>query len=195
MRPVFSASPSPVLTLPERLIPLSQSLFRNRLKARTQPMQRGTASAMHTCATPSSDPEKFAALQEGGKVQCPDMSVQLSTGGRSGAGEACGGMLSLRSDMAIMSVVSNNFATRDYENPPQLVDWLASEMVKYDVKPDIEAFDLSHSHKAAEMNRGGRIPRRLYIQFVMGVSNAMLAGREVFDLYIKTVNPLAPDTL
>ena len=37
----------------------------------------------------------------------------------------------LRPDMASLSVGSNNFPTRVYENPPDLVDWLASEMLKY----------------------------------------------------------------
>ncbi len=142
--------------------------------------------------SPSSDPDKFAALQEGLKKHCPDMIIQFSTGGRSGAGEARGGMLPLRPDMASLSVGSNNFPTRVYENPPQLVDWLAAEMVKYDVKPEIEAFDLSHIHKAAEMHRDGRIPALPYIQFVMGVKNAMPADRETFDFYIKTVARLLP---
>lgn len=145
--------------------------------------------------TPSSDPEKFAALQEGLKRHCPDMIVQFSTGGRSGAGKARGGMLSLRPDMASLSVGSNNFPTRVYENPPDLVDWLATEMRTHDVKPEIEAFDLSHIHKAAEMNHDGRILGPLYIQFVMGVKNAMPADRETFDFYIKTVERLAPDAL
>jgi uncharacterized protein (DUF849 family) len=145
--------------------------------------------------TPSSDPDKFAELQEGLRKHCPDMIIQFSTGGRSGAGEARGGMLHLRPDMASLSVGSNNFPTRVYENPPQLVDWLASEMVKYEVKPEIEAFDLSHIHKAAEMNRDGRIPGPLYVQFVMGVKNAMPVDRETFDFYIKTVERLIPDAL
>ncbi|WP_439156460.1 3-keto-5-aminohexanoate cleavage protein [Yoonia sp.] len=143
--------------------------------------------------TPSSDPEKFAALKEGLEKHCPGMIIQFSTGGRSGAGETRGGMLSLRPDMASLSVGSNNFPTRVYENPPDLVDWLASEMRKYNVKPEIEAFDLSHIFKAAEMNKDGRIPGQLYIQFVMGVKNAMPVDRDVFDFYIKTVNRLAPD--
>ena len=145
--------------------------------------------------TPSSDPEKFAALQEGLKKHCPDMIIQFSTGGRSGAGQARGGMLSLRPDMASLSVGSNNFPTRVYENPPDLVDWLASEMKTYAVMPEIEAFDLSHIFKAVEMNKDGRIPGQLYVQFVMGVKNAMPVDRDVFDFYIKTLNRLAPDAL
>jgi len=140
--------------------------------------------------TPSSDPEKFAALKEGLEKHCPGMIVQLSTGGRSGAGQARGGMLPLRPDMASLSVGSNNFPTRVYENPPDLVDWLASEMAAYDVKPEIEAFDLSHILKAHEMWKKGQITGLPYVQFVMGVKNAMPADREVFDYYIKTVHRL-----
>jgi uncharacterized protein (DUF849 family) len=50
--------------------------------------------------TPSSDPEKFARLKEGLEKHCPGMILQFSTGGRSGAGKARGGHLSLRPDMA-----------------------------------------------------------------------------------------------
>jgi 3-keto-5-aminohexanoate cleavage enzyme len=143
--------------------------------------------------TPSSDPEKFAALKEGLLKHCPGMIIQFSTGGRSGAGQARGGMLPLSPDMASLSVGSNNFPTRVYENPPDLVDWLASEMRIHNVKPEIEAFDLSHIHQAVKMNRDGRIPGKLYVQFVMGVKNAMPVDRDVFDYYIKTVERLAPD--
>ncbi|MFZ7091742.1 3-keto-5-aminohexanoate cleavage protein [Primorskyibacter sp. 2E233] len=142
---------------------------------------------------PTSDPERFARLVEGLKKHCPGMIIQLSTGGRSGAGQARGGMLPLRPDMASLSVGSNNFPTRVYQNPPDLVDWLASEMRTYEVKPEIEAFDLSHIFNAAEMNRDGRIPGKLYVQFVMGVKNAMPCDRGVFDYYIKTVKRLTPD--
>lgn len=143
--------------------------------------------------TPSSDPEKFGRLLEGLNKHCPGMIVQLSTGGRSGAGQERGGMLSLRPDMASLSVGSNNFPTRVYENPPDLVDWLASEMRQYEVKPEIEAFDLSHIHQAVKMNHDGRITGKLYVQFVMGVKNAMPVDRETFDFYIKTVERLAPE--
>jgi uncharacterized protein (DUF849 family) len=142
---------------------------------------------------PTSDPDRFAWLMEGVRAHCPGMIVQLSTGGRSGAGKARGGMLPLRPDMASLSVGSNNFPSRVYENPPDLVDWLASEMLRHDIKPEIEAFDLSHIHQAAAMARDGRLKRPLYIQFVMGVKNAMPADRDVFEYYIRTVERLMPD--
>ena len=144
---------------------------------------------------PTSDPDRFARLVEGLKTHCPGMIIQLSTGGRSGAGTARGGMLPLRPDMASLSVGSNNFPTRVYENPPDLVDWLAAEMLKYNVKPEIECFDLSHIVQAASMARDGRLANPLYVQFVMGVKNAMPADERIFDFYIETLNRLAPTAL
>jgi uncharacterized protein (DUF849 family) len=140
--------------------------------------------------TPSSDPDRFAALNEGLEKHCPGMIIQFSTGGRSGAGQTRGGMLPLRPDMASLSVGSNNFPTRVYENPPDLVDWLASEMKTYGIKPEVEAFDLSHILKAAEMHKKGQIVDTPYVQFVMGVRNAMPADRHVFDYYVQTVKRL-----
>ncbi|WP_170783189.1 3-keto-5-aminohexanoate cleavage protein [Ruegeria lacuscaerulensis] len=142
---------------------------------------------------PTSDPDLFAALKEGIETHCPGMIVQLSTGGRSGAGKARGGMLPLSPDMASLSVGSNNFPTRVYENPPDLVNWLASEMATYGVKPEIEAFDLSHILQAARMHREGQLPDTPYVQFVMGVRNAMPVDRDVFDFYVKTVHRLFGD--
>ena len=139
---------------------------------------------------PTSDPDRFAALKEGLEKHCPGMIVQLSTGGRSGAGQARGAMLPLRPDMASLSVGSNNFPTRVYENPPDLVDWLAAEMLEYGIKPEIEAFDLSHIFQAKKMAEDGWLAGTPYVQFVMGVKNAMPADREVFDYYIRTVKRL-----
>ena len=142
--------------------------------------------------TPSSDPEKFTRLKEGLEQHCPGMIIQFSTGGRSGAGKERGGMLPLRPDMASLTVGSNNFPTRVYENPPDLVDWLAAEMLAHNIKPEVEAFDLSHIHQAAAMQADGRLKGPAYVQFVMGVKNAMPADRDVFDYYIRTVERLLP---
>ncbi len=152
------------------------------------------AHVRHDDESPSSDPDRFARLQEGVMRHCPGMIIQFSTGGRSGAGRARGGMLPLRPDMASLSVGSNNFPARVYENPPDLVDWLASQMQIYDIKPEIEAFDLSHIHQAIRMWKAGKIADTPYIQFVMGVQNAMPADKPTFDFYVETVKRLSPQS-
>jgi uncharacterized protein (DUF849 family) len=142
---------------------------------------------------PTSDPERFARLKAGIEKHCPGMIIQLSTGGRSGAGKARGGMLPLKPDMVSLSVGSNNFPTRVYENPPDLVDWLASEILTYNIKPELECFDLSHIVQATAMQKDGRLKGPLYVQFVMGVKNAMPADERIFDFYIETLKRLSPD--
>ena len=145
--------------------------------------------------TPSIDPDKYRRLKEGIEKYCPGMIIQLSTGGRSGYGFDRGKMLSLKPDMASLTVGSNNFPTRVYENPPDLVDWLAEEMIRNSIKPEIEIFDLSHIHQAASLAKQNKLRGNLYIQFVMGVKNAMPADFDVFKYYIKTVNRLLPKAL
>lgn len=141
----------------------------------------------------TSDPEKFARLKEGLEKHCPGMIIQFSTGGRSGAGQSRGGMLPLAPDMASLSVGSNNFPTRVYENPPDLVAWLSSEMRNHEVTPEVEAFDLSHILQAMRMHKEGLFHGKLYIQFVMGVKNAMPADKAIFDFYVETMKTRAPD--
>jgi uncharacterized protein (DUF849 family) len=143
--------------------------------------------------TPTSDPARFARLLEGLRRHCPGMILQVSTGGRSGAGRERGGMLGLGADMASLSTGSCNFPTRVYENPPDLVDWLAGEMLAHGVKPEIEAFDLSMIFQAVAMAKAGRIKGPLHVQFVMGVRNAMPVDREAFEFYVATLRRLAPD--
>ncbi|MGL4729204.1 MAG: 3-keto-5-aminohexanoate cleavage protein [Bosea sp. (in: a-proteobacteria)] len=142
---------------------------------------------------PSSDPERFARLMEGVRRHCPGMIIQLSTGGRSGAGRERGGMIPLRPDMCSLSTGSCNFPARVYENSPELVEWLAAEMLAHDVKPEIEAFDLSMIFKAVDMVQAGHIRGPLHVQFVMGVKNAMPVDRASFEFYIATLARLAPD--
>jgi uncharacterized protein (DUF849 family) len=143
--------------------------------------------------SPTSDPQRFARLVEGVRKHCPGMIIQLSTGGRSGAGRERGGMIPLKPEMCSLSTGSCNFPTRVYENSPELVDWLAAEMQAHRVKPEIEAFDLSMIFKAVELRNAGKIDGPLHVQFVMGVKNAMPADRETFEFYVATLKRLAPD--
>ncbi|MEM8811155.1 MAG: 3-keto-5-aminohexanoate cleavage protein [Pseudomonadota bacterium] len=143
--------------------------------------------------TPTSDPERFARLVEGLKKHCPGMIIQLSTGGRSGNGRERGGMLPLAPDMASLSTGSVNFPKRVYENTQELIEWLAGEMRTYDIKPEIEAFDLSMIFQAAKMAEDGRIKGPLHVQFVMGVKNALPVDRPAFEFFVETLARLAPD--
>lgn len=152
-----------------------------------------TITHRHVCndGSPSSDPKKFGPLLEGQRRHCLKLIVQFSTSERSGAGRARGAMLSLRPDMASLSVGSNNFPTRVYENAPDLADWLAGET--HHVTPEVEALALSHIFQVAAMLRSGRLHGKLFVVFVVGVKNAMSADKDVFDYYVATMSRLEPE--
>ena len=143
--------------------------------------------------SPTSSPDRFALVMDGIRQYCPGMIVQFSTGGRSGAGRERGEHLALRPDMASLATGSVNFPTRVYDNSPDLVDWLAEEMVAHHIKPEVEVFDLSMLFQAAKMQADGRIKGALHVQFVMGIRNAMPTDRHVFDFYVQTLRRLSPD--
>ena len=142
--------------------------------------------------SPSSSPERFQQVLDGIRRHCPGMITQVSTGGRSGAGRERGAMLHLRPDMASLATGSVNFPTRVYDNPPDLVEWLAGEMKTYGIKPEVEAFDLSMIFQAIGLRDRGLIGDHLHVQFVMGIKNAMPADRRVLEFYVETLNRLAP---
>ena len=143
--------------------------------------------------SPTSSPERFGQVLDGIRKHCPGIITQISTGGRSGAGRERGEMLSLKPDMASLATGSVNFPTRVYDNAPDLVDWLAAEMVRYDIKPEVEAFDLSMIFQASRMQKAGGIKGPLHVQFVMGVKNAMPVDRDVLEFYVRTLARLDPE--
>ena len=141
----------------------------------------------------SSSPDKFAAFQEGIRRLCPGIIVQFSTGGRSGVGSERGGMLYLRPDMASLTTGSCNFPLRIYENPPELISDLAGKMREFDVKPEIEVFDLSMLYNALDYARAGAVGCPLHVQFVLGVKNALPVDRDILNFQVAKLHQLMPD--
>lgn len=142
--------------------------------------------------TPSSDPDRFAAVQEGLRRTCPDMVIQFSTGGRGRDPASRGLALQHRPDMASLSTGSVNFPTIVYENHATLVTDLAGQMQRFGVRPEIEIFDLSHLHGALRLVEAGLIDDRPHVQFVMGVQNAMPADPHLLDLMLGEMRRILP---
>ena len=143
--------------------------------------------------SPSSDPALFAQVQEGIVKHCPGMIVQFSTGGRGRSQAERGSMLYLKPDMASLATGSVNFAKQIYENPPQLVDDLAKAMLTYNVKPEIEAFDVAMLYNAKVMADRGQLKRPCQVQFVMGIPNALPARRKLLEFLVGELKELMPD--
>lgn len=142
--------------------------------------------------TPSSDPDRFAAVQEGVRRHCPGMIVQFSTGGRGRDPAARGLSLKHRPDMASLSTGSVNFPTIVYENHATLVTDLATQMKAFGVRPEIEIFDLSHLHGAKRLVEAGLMDATPHVQFVMGVQHAMPAEEHLLDLLLAELRRVLP---
>jgi 3-oxoadipate:acetyl-CoA acetyltransferase len=142
--------------------------------------------------SPSSDPDKFAAVQEGVRKHCPGMIVQFSTGGRGRDPSARGLSLVHRPDMASLSTGSVNFPTIVYENHATLVNDLAGSMHTHGIRPEIEIFDLSHIHGAKRLIEDGLIDAHPHVQFVMGVKNAMPADEHLLDILLAETKRVIP---
>ncbi|AEI80772.1 3-keto-5-aminohexanoate cleavage enzyme [Cupriavidus necator N-1] len=140
----------------------------------------------------SSDPTRFAALQEGIRKHCPGMIVQFSTGGRGREASQRGAMLHLRPDMASLATGSVNFPTSVYENPPDFVRTLATTMREFHVKPEIEIFDLAMLYNTAELVKEGLIAAPPHVQFVFGIRNALPARREILAFQVEQLQTLLP---
>lgn len=143
--------------------------------------------------SPASDPELFAAVQEGIRRHCPGMVVQFSTGGRGRSAEQRASMLHLRPDMASLATGSVNFTSWIYENPPDFVDSLAERMKTYAIKPEIEVFDVSMLYSASRLADRGLIQRPLHVQFVLGVPNAMPVRRPLLEFLVSELADTEPD--
>jgi 3-keto-5-aminohexanoate cleavage enzyme len=141
---------------------------------------------------PSSDQERFAALQEGVRRHCPDIIVQFSTGGRGRGLEQRGSMLHLRPDMASLATGSVNFPTIVYENPPDFVRTLAARMRDLGVKPEIEVFDLAMLYNTADLVAEGLIVPPPHVQFVFGVKHALPARRDILEFEVAKLRELLP---
>jgi len=140
----------------------------------------------------SSDIEKFRLVQEGIRKHCPGMIIQFSTGGRGREASERGAALALKPDMGSLATGSVNFATIIYENPPQLIDDLANDMLKYDVKPECELFDLAMLYNAKALVDRGLLKDPAHVQFVLGIPGALPAREKIVDFMLEELTELMP---
>jgi 3-keto-5-aminohexanoate cleavage enzyme len=141
---------------------------------------------------PSSDPERFAEVQEGIRKCCPGMIIQFSTGGRGRELHERGAMLHLRPDMASLATGSVNFPTAVYENPPAFVEQLALTLKSFSIKPEIEVFDLAMLYNAERLVERGMVPAPPHVQFVLGLRNALPARRQILEFVVRELVEVLP---
>lgn len=123
---------------------------------------------------PCLDKDKFQyvinAVRKFEKIN--DTILQPSTGGRAGAGIQRGCFLDLCPEMASLtpsSVKLDAFHNGIYENPPELVDYLAQTMLSYNIKPELEIFSEKQINDALKLRDKKYIKEPIHFQFVFGM--------------------------
>ena len=134
---------------------------------------------------PTADVEVFREiLAELDKYPDCDIIRQLSTGARTSKNNVeRGQMLCLSPEMASLATGSSNFPVRGNFNDPENVSYLAGEMRKYKIKPEIEVFDTAMLWSAFSLVEKGEIFAPLHINFVMGINGSQPASEKAL-LYL-----------
>jgi len=127
---------------------------------------------------PSDDPEIFHEIVNRIRERS-NLIIQVSTGGRAGTDLASRiQRLQVRPAMASLTTGSVNFPNSAYVNPPDLIETLAKEMQRLEIKPEMEIFDLSMINNAVALGDRSLADRPLHFNFVMGLRGAMPAKIE-----------------
>ena len=124
---------------------------------------------------PSDDPALFGEVVDllAGRTE---LIIQISTGGRAGTTlESRSARLAVPCDMASLTTGSVNFPRSAYVNPPDLVEGLAREMQKRNIKPEMEIFDVSMIPNALALRDMGLAEAPLHFDFVLGLKGAQPA--------------------
>ena len=124
---------------------------------------------------PSDDPQRFADVVDklSGRT---NLILQISTGARAGKDlESRRSRLAVPCEMASLTTGSVNFPRSAYVNTPDLIEGLAEEMKKRNIKPEMEVFDVSMIGEAVDLAKKGLVATPLHFDFVMGLKNAQPA--------------------
>ncbi len=138
---------------------------------------------------PSGRPELFRRIVEDLRART-DAIVQISTGGRAGAGlEERARRLEVGAEMASLTTGSVNFPEGVYANPRDLVEGLARRMKALGIKPEMEIFDVSMVEAAVDLVRKGLAETPLHFNFVLGLRGALPATVKNLLHLVETLPP------
>lgn len=128
--------------------------------------------------TNTHDPARFRAAYDAIRA-ASDVIVQFSTGGAIGmTPEERAAPLALRPEMATLTCGTVNFGDDVFENSFPIMRGILAKMHEYEVRPELEIFDLGHLANAKRLNREGVLPLPQHVDLVLGVPGGLDATVE-----------------
>lgn len=128
--------------------------------------------------TPTQNKDRFEACINEIKRRCPEIIIQVSTGGALGmSDEERLEPLLLKPEMATLDCGSCNFGGDDiFINSENSIKVFAQRMHMLDVKPEIEVFDKGMIDTAIRLYKKELIKGPMHFNFVMGVNGGISAS-------------------
>lgn len=125
--------------------------------------------------TPTQNKERFDACIKAIKEVCPDVIVQVSTGGAVGmSNEERLQPLELNPEMATLDCGTCNFGGDEiFVNTENMIIDFVERMNERNIKPEIEVFDKGMIDMAKRLGRKGYIKYPMHFDFVMGVNGGI----------------------
>lgn len=127
--------------------------------------------------TPTQSKERFEVCIKAIKEVCPDVIVQVSTGGAVGmSNDERLQPLQLNPEMATLDCGTCNFGGDEiFVNTENMIKDFAEKMNARNVKPEIEVFDKGMVDMAIRLHNKGYIKAPMHFDFVMGVNGGISA--------------------
>ncbi|VFQ47204.1 3-keto-5-aminohexanoate cleavage protein [Desulfoluna butyratoxydans] len=124
---------------------------------------------------PTQRVDVFETVTEKIRNRC-DCILQYSTGGAVGTPvELRCNPVSLKPDMATLSMGTMNFGSEIYENTEETITTIARAITDNDVMAELEVFDFGQLETVMRMVKKGLVPERHHMDFVLGVPGGMAA--------------------
>ncbi|OPJ57758.1 3-keto-5-aminohexanoate cleavage protein [Clostridium oryzae] len=139
--------------------------------------------------TPTQSKERFRLAMEEIKRRCKDVIIQPSTGGAVGmSNEERLEPTLLKPEMATLDCGTCNFGGDDiFVNTENTIIEFAQQMLKLNIKPEIEVFDKGMIDLAIRLRKKGFLKDPMHFNFVMGVNGGIGASLRDFDFLMGSI--------
>ncbi|WP_041078308.1 3-keto-5-aminohexanoate cleavage enzyme [Thermotoga caldifontis] len=139
---------------------------------------------------PTQDPEIFKRTVRLIRKKCPDIIVQVSTGGAVWmTPEERLQSLEADPDMATLTTGTVNFGNDVFYNSMPMIEKFASVMKGKGIMPEFECFDLGHINNAMVLVKKGLVQGHLHFDFVMGVPGGIAANARNLVTMVDSLPP------
>ncbi|MGD9761004.1 MAG: 3-keto-5-aminohexanoate cleavage protein [Candidatus Izemoplasmatales bacterium] len=139
---------------------------------------------------PTQNKDRYAEIYKAIKAKCPELIVQVSTGGAVGmTRDERSDVLNIKPEMATLDCGTLNFGGDEiFINTENDIIYFATKMNELNVMYEMECFEKGHIDTTLRLIKKGIIKGHLHYSFVLGVNGGMTGETRDF-LFLKDSIP------